>query len=66
MDAIRKMILDLLSTFTQQEIEKLTGVNQSDISKIKNSKLKSVSVDKADAIKIFYFSWKQKTPADQS
>lgn len=66
MDAIRKMILDLLGTFTQQEIEKLTGVNQSDISKIKNSKLKSVSVDKADAIKGFYFSWKQKTPADQS
>lgn len=66
MDAIRKMILEMLKIFTQQELERLTGVKQSDISKIKNSKLKSVSVDKADAIKSFYFSWKQKTPAVQS
>ena len=66
MDAIRKMILDLLGTFTQQEIEQLTGVNQSDISKIKHSEVKCVSVDKADAMKGFYFSWQLKTPADQS
>ncbi len=63
MEAIRKMILEMLKAFTQQELEKLTGVNQCDISKIKNERLKSVSVEKADAIKTFYFDWKQKTSA---
>lgn len=66
MDAVRKMLLEMLAVFTQQELETLTGVKQSDISKIKNMKLKSVSLDKGNKISNFYFSWKQKTPAGQS
>ncbi|NLN56943.1 MAG: helix-turn-helix transcriptional regulator [Gammaproteobacteria bacterium] len=59
METLQEMILEMLESFTQEDLERLMGVDQSSISKIKNNKLKSVGFQKADAIKAFYFNWKQ-------
>ncbi|TCM62338.1 hypothetical protein EC844_12566 [Acinetobacter calcoaceticus] len=67
MNKLQQMIDELLGTFTQQELERLTGVDQGSISKFKNGKIKNPSMAKGDAIRGFYFSWKQeKAPAVQS
>lgn len=61
MELIQKMVKEMLGAFTQQELSKLIPeIVQSDVSKIKNGKFKDVSHSKAEAIKSFYFSWKNK------
>lgn len=60
MELLQKMITEMLGAFTQQELSKLIPeIVQSDVSKIKNGKFKDVSHSKGEAIKSFYFSWKQ-------
>lgn len=67
METLKKMLEEMLADFTQQELSTLSGVDQASISKIKNKKLKSVRIEKAEAIRSFYFNWKQqKTSAGQS
>jgi len=64
MELIQKMIIEMLGAFTQQELSTLIPeLAQSDVSKIKTGKFKDISHSKAEAIKFFYFSWKQKAPA---
>lgn len=67
METLKKMLDELLAEFTQQELAALSGVDQGSISKIINKKIKSVRLEKGDAIRSFYFNWKQqKTSAGQS
>lgn len=57
---LQTMISELSNEYTQQELNKLTGVDQGSISKMKNGKFKFVSFEKAEAIRNFYFLWRNK------
>ena len=51
---LEEMVNHLLHDFRQQELSKLTGVDQASISKLKNGKFKFPSAKKSDAIRNFY------------
>lgn len=57
---LQTMITELSNDYTQQELKRLTGVDQGSISKMKNGRFKFVSFDKAESIRNFYFLWKNK------
>ncbi len=57
---LQTMISELSKEYTQQELNRLTGVDQGSISKMKNGKFKFVSFEKAEAIRNFYFLWRNK------
>ena len=63
---IKEMVNELCDAYTQKSLSSLVGVPQGTLSKIKNGKLENFSFKKADAIRSFYLTWKQKTPAGQS
>ncbi|MHA3082160.1 hypothetical protein ACX1NX_03045 [Acinetobacter sp. ANC 5383] len=63
---IQNMVIELCEAFTQKTLSSMVGVPQGTLSKIKNGKLDDFSFKKADAIRNFYLSWKEKAPVVQN